>query len=216
MVTCSACALLSVNQLRKIDYKSPYLHHSNVGELKACVEASSCGICVLLWRTMDDLTRLDSSKPAIRDHPDETYGLYGQFYDDFDFDFGGPYQGGGLPSFESAIKIEATFLTYNLGLSRIGIRLFAIEGELYSKSLLCFEHAGRAETQDAMALGPSSSQAPTSTARLLSIQIPTILTAFGTYIRQASCTAFYRAMHLRRSRSGSEYSAGSEMARDLS
>lgn len=129
MATCSACIHLSVNQLRMIDYHNPYPHHTNVGELKACAKASSCGICVLLWRTMDNLTQLDSSKPAIRDHPDETYGLYGQFYDDFDFDFGGPLESGGLPSFESAIKIEAKFLTYNIGLSRIGIRLFAIEGE---------------------------------------------------------------------------------------
>jgi hypothetical protein len=78
---------------------------------------------------MDDLTQLDTSKPAIRDHPDEIYGLYGQFYDDFDFDFGGPTKSGGLPSFESAIKIEAKFLTYNIGLARIGIRLFAIGSE---------------------------------------------------------------------------------------
>jgi hypothetical protein len=78
---------------------------------------------------MDDLTQLDSSKPAIRDHLGETYGLYGQFYDDFDFNFGGQTETGGLVSLESAIKIEAKFLTYNLGLSRIGIRLFALEGE---------------------------------------------------------------------------------------
>lgn len=127
---CPACANLSVTQLRKNDHNNPYPHHTSVGELKACAEALSCGICVLLWRTMDDLTQLDSSKPAIRDHPDETYGLYGQFYDDFDFDFSAPSNPGGLPSFESAIKIEAKFLTYNLGLSRIGIRLFATESEL--------------------------------------------------------------------------------------
>ncbi|KAE9382192.1 HET-domain-containing protein [Stipitochalara longipes BDJ] len=77
---------------------------------------------------MDDLTQLDASKSAIRDHLDETYGLYGQFYDDFDYKFGGPPETGGLPTWESAIKIEAGFLTYNLGLSRTGIRLFAIEG----------------------------------------------------------------------------------------
>jgi hypothetical protein len=75
------------------------------------------------------LTQLDSSKPAIRDHPDEIYGLYGQFYDDFDFKFGEPHSSGGLPSYESAVKIEAKFLTFNLGLTRPGIRVFALEGE---------------------------------------------------------------------------------------
>lgn len=128
MITCSACAKLSVDQLRKIDYNDPYPHHTNVGELKGCAETSSCGICVLLWRTMDDLTQFDSSHAAIRDHPDETYGLYGQFYDDVDIKFGDLTDGGGLPSFESAVKIEAKFLNYNIGLRRIGIRLFAIEG----------------------------------------------------------------------------------------
>jgi hypothetical protein len=129
MVTCSACANLSVNQLRRFDHNDPYPHHTNVGELRACAETSSCGVCVLLWRTMDDLTQLDSSE-AIQDHPDELYGLYGQFYDDNDIKYGDIAVGGGLPSFESAIKIEAKFLTYNLGLRRIGIRLFAIEGRL--------------------------------------------------------------------------------------
>jgi hypothetical protein len=118
-----------VNFLRKVDYKEPFLHHADVGELKACAEADPhCGICLLLWRTMDDLTRLDVSKPAIRDHLDEKYGLYGQFYDDFDFKFEAPDKPGGLPSYESAIKIEARFLTFNLGLSRPGIRVFAIDG----------------------------------------------------------------------------------------
>jgi hypothetical protein len=82
---------------------------------------------------MDDLTQLDASRAAIRDHPDEIYGLYGQLYDDFDYKFGDPPEVGGLPTFESAIKIEAKFLTYNLGLTRPGIRLFAVDGE--SKSL---------------------------------------------------------------------------------
>lgn len=66
---------------------------------------------------------------SIRDHPEETYGLYGQFYDDFDFQFGAPYNSAGMPSYESCIKIEARFLTYNFGLDRIGIRIFAMEGE---------------------------------------------------------------------------------------
>ena len=79
---------------------------------------------------MDDLTQLDASKSAIRDHPDETYGLYGQFYEDWDYKFGELAEVGGLPSFESAIKIEASFLTYNLGLGRIGVRVFALEGML--------------------------------------------------------------------------------------
>ena len=87
---------------------------------------------------MDELTQLNSSKPAIRDHPNETYALYGQFYDDFDFKSGGPTESGEPVSFESAIKIEAKFLTYNIGLRRIGLRLFALEGELtvYQVSLL--------------------------------------------------------------------------------
>ena len=141
MATCSACAELSVDQLRKIDYKDPYRHHANVGELKTCAEASSCGICILLWRTMDDLTQLDSSNPAIRDHPDETYGLYGEFCDDFDFDFGSmQHETGGLPFFESAVKIEAGFLTYNLGLERIGIRLFALES---MSTVYCAQMTGR-------------------------------------------------------------------------
>lgn len=78
---------------------------------------------------MDDLTQLDVSKPAIRSHPGEIYGLYGQFYDDFDYQFGAPYNSAGMPSYESCIKIEARFLTYNFGLDRIGIRVFALEGE---------------------------------------------------------------------------------------
>ena len=72
--------------------------------------------------------RACSKNSAIRDHPGETYGLYGQFYEDFDYKFGEPAEVGGLPSFESAIKIEASFLNYNLGLNRTGIRLFAVEG----------------------------------------------------------------------------------------
>jgi hypothetical protein len=65
MAICSICIHLSVNQVRSVKYTNPYPHHANVGELRACAEASSCGICVLLWRTMDELTQLDSSKPAI-------------------------------------------------------------------------------------------------------------------------------------------------------
>lgn len=79
---------------------------------------------------MDDLTRLDASAQAIRDHLDETYGLYGQFYDDVDLDFKTMlHETGGLASYESAIKIEAKFLTHNIGLSRTGIRVFSLEGK---------------------------------------------------------------------------------------
>jgi hypothetical protein len=51
-------------------------------------------ICVLLWRTLDDLTQLDASKPAIRDHLDESHRLYGEFYDDYDIEFRGGRKSG--------------------------------------------------------------------------------------------------------------------------
>ncbi|KAH8590671.1 heterokaryon incompatibility protein-domain-containing protein [Bisporella sp. PMI_857] len=128
MFTCAACTEISVDYLRKFDHNKLFQHHDSFGELKDCAEADpSCGICLLLWRTVDGVTRLDISKPAVRDNLNEVYGLYGDFYDDTEPDYGLHDMSNTVTSRGSAVKIESRFLTYNFGLSRPGICLFALE-----------------------------------------------------------------------------------------